>query len=125
MANHNQLGRAGEDAAVAYLEANGYYIRHRNWRKGRYELDIVAVTADEIVFIEVKTRGDLFYTDPQDAVNNRKIMHIVNAADAYIRQHQIDLPARFDIIAIVGQAPDFRIDHIVDAFYPPTISYRR
>ena len=33
MASHNELGKAGEDAAVAYLEKNEYVIRHRNWRK--------------------------------------------------------------------------------------------
>ena len=43
MAAHNALGKAGEDTAVAYLECNGYTICHRNWRKNRLELDIVAV----------------------------------------------------------------------------------
>ncbi len=42
MATHNALGKAGEDAAAAYLERNGYAIRDRNWRKNRLELDIVA-----------------------------------------------------------------------------------
>ena len=40
MAEHNELGKAGENAAVAYLEEHGYLIRHRNWRKGHFELDI-------------------------------------------------------------------------------------
>ena len=43
MAEHNLLGKAGEDAAVDYLERHDYVIRHRNWRKGHFELDIVAV----------------------------------------------------------------------------------
>jgi hypothetical protein len=34
MAKHNDLGKAGENAAVAYLEQKGYLIRDRNWRKG-------------------------------------------------------------------------------------------
>lgn len=33
MAEHNLLGKAGEDAAVDYLERHDYVIRHRNWRK--------------------------------------------------------------------------------------------
>ena len=40
--NTNLLGKAGEDAAVDYLERHDYVIRHRNWRKGHFELDIVA-----------------------------------------------------------------------------------
>jgi len=35
------LGKAGENAAAAYLEKEDYLIRHRNWRKGHFELDIV------------------------------------------------------------------------------------
>ena len=30
MAEHNLLGKAGEDAAVDYLERHDYVIRHRN-----------------------------------------------------------------------------------------------
>ena len=42
MAKHNDLGKAGENAAAAYLEKEDYLIRHRNWRIGHFELDIVA-----------------------------------------------------------------------------------
>ena len=55
MAEHNELGKAGENAAVAYLEEHGYLIRHRNWRKGHFELDIVAAKENELVIVEVKT----------------------------------------------------------------------
>ena len=54
MAEHNELGKAGENAAVAYLEEHGYLIRHRNWRKGHFELDIVAAKENELVIVEVK-----------------------------------------------------------------------
>ena len=51
MAAHNTLGKTGEDAAVAYLERNGYTINHRNWRKNRLELDIVAVKDLSLIHI--------------------------------------------------------------------------
>lgn len=54
MAKHNDLGKAGENAAVAYLEQKGYLIRNRNWRKGHFELDIVAAKDNELIVIEVK-----------------------------------------------------------------------
>ena len=56
MAKHNDLGKAGENAAAAYLEKEDYLIRHRNWRKGHFELDIVAAKDNELVVVEVKTR---------------------------------------------------------------------
>lgn len=42
MAKHNELGKEGETEAAEYLISKGYTIRHRNWRSGKRELDIVA-----------------------------------------------------------------------------------
>ena len=53
MAKHNELGKAGENAAVTYLEQQGYIIRDRNWRKGHFELDIVATKEQELIVVEV------------------------------------------------------------------------
>jgi putative endonuclease len=124
MADHNTLGKDGENAAVGYLKTKGYEILHTNWRRGHYELDIVARTVDELVVVEVKTRTGSRFGVPEDAVDNRKIKHIVSATDIYIKIFNIDLPARFDIISIIGSYPHFYIDHIEDAFYPPLNTYR-
>lgn len=64
MAKHNDLGKAGENAAVAYLEQKGYLIRNRNWRKGHFELDIVAAKDNELIVIEVKTRSNTLFAEP-------------------------------------------------------------
>jgi putative endonuclease len=125
MAQHNNTGKEGETAAVEYLKAKGYKIRHTNWYRGHLELDIVAQTDEELVIVEVKTRSRDDWELPEDAVNNAKIRRIVSAADFYIKIFDIDLPARFDIISIVGTPPDFKIEHIEDAFYPPVNTYRR
>lgn len=119
MAQHNLLGKAGEDAAATYLELHGYTIRDRNWRKNHLELDIVATKDRELIIVEVKTRSNTDYIEPQDAVNWQKIRHIVVAADAYIKHFCIDASVRFDIITAVGEPGAFKIEHIKDAFYPP------
>lgn len=119
MAAHNTLGKAGEDAAAAYLKSNGYAILHRNWRKNHLELDIVAVKDEQLIVVEVKTRSNTAYIEPQDAVNWQKIRRIVIAADAYIKHFGIDLPVRFDIVTAVGDTGAFEIEHLKDAFYPP------
>ncbi|MDE6348697.1 MAG: YraN family protein [Bacteroides sp.] len=119
MASHNTLGKAGEDAAAKYLEQNGYTILHRNWRKNHLELDIVATHAGELIVVEVKTRSNTEYIEPQDAVNWLKVRRIVVAADAYIKHFGVDAPVRFDILTAVGEPGAFKIEHIKDAFYPP------
>lgn len=122
MAAHNRLGKAGEDAATAYLERNGYVIRDRNWHKSHLELDIVAAKDNKLVIVEVKTRSNTEYQEPQEAVDWKKIRHIVRAADAYIKQFNIDAEVQFDIITVVGEEGNFRIEHIEEAFYPPLFS---
>lgn len=119
MAAHNALGKAGEDAVAAYLESNGYTLRDRNWRKDHLELDIVAAKDDELVVVEVKTRSNTDYIEPQDAVNWQKVRRIVIATDAYIKHYNLDAPVRFDIVTAVGEKGNFKIEHIKEAFYPP------
>jgi putative endonuclease len=123
MAEHNELGKEGETAAINYLRENNYQIRHINWRCGRLELDIVAQTEEELVIIEVKTRSCPDWQLPEESVNKTKISRIIYATDCYINFFNIDLPARFDIISVIGNYPNFEIEHIEDAFYPPVKTY--
>lgn len=119
MAAHNSLGKAGEDTAAHYLEQQGYVLLHRNWRKNHLELDIVAMKDNELVVVEVKTRSNTDYTEPQTAVNRQKIRRIVIATNAYIKHFRIDAPVHFDILTVIGEPGAFRMEHIQDAFYPP------
>lgn len=118
MALHNILGRQGEDMAVAFLKEKGWQILDRNWKLGDLEMDIVAKQADELVFVEVKTRASLYWGNPEDAVDELRKRRMTAAANAYIKYHRLDNPFRFDIIAIVLNPDEQKIDHIEDAFSP-------
>ena len=72
MAAHNDLGKAGEEAAVRYLESKGFVIRHRNWRFKHWELDIVAYKDGEVRVIEVKTRTRDNFKSPIESVDRQK-----------------------------------------------------
>lgn len=121
MARHNELGKAGEDFAASYLEHAGYGIIERDWRQGSRDIDIVARTEDgtTVVFVEVKTRSSDAIVRPEDAVDARKIRNLGRAADAYVKERAIWEELRFDLINIVGTAPEnFKLEHIIDAFNP-------
>ena len=121
MARHNELGKAGEDFAASYLEHAGYGIIERDWQQGSRDIDIVARTEDgtTVVFVEVKTRSSDAIVRPEDAVDARKIRNLGRAADAYVKERAIWNELRFDLINIVGTAPEnFRLEHIIDAFNP-------
>ena len=125
MAEHNETGRRGEDLATAFLLGKGYSILERNWKSGRKEIDVIAQDGRDIVFIEVKTRTDDTVSPAIDAVDARKRQHILQAAEAYIRMTRLNLSPRFDIITIVGAAPNQQIEHIPDAWLPPLRSSRK
>lgn len=119
MAEHNDIGKLGEERAQAYLISKEYKIRHTNWKTGKLELDIVAEKDDMLVVVEVKTRSTDYFEHPQEAINLKKIRNIVNAAHNYIFQFDWLGETRFDIISVIPQEHSFRIEHIEDAFLAP------
>ena len=119
MAQHNELGKKGEQAAATFMKSKGYKILERNWRIYRHEIDIVAEDEEYIIFVEVKTRTTREWGNPEDFIGKGKIKRIVEAADLYLQDTDIDKPARFDIISAVWNGRNFEIEHIDDAFMSP------
>ena len=116
MAKHNDIGKIGETLAREYLEQQGYLILETNWRVGKLEADIIAYKDDLIVFVEVKTRTDIEYGEPEEFVKYNKRQSYIRLANAYILKNKRTEEARFDIISVVikGQQPQIR--HIINAF---------
>jgi len=95
------LGGAGERLAAGWLEARGYRVLARNWRCVYGELDLIAEEADELVFVEVKTRRGVAHGVPEEAITARKRAHLIDAAQWYLVEHQRETqPWRIDVIAI-------------------------
>ena len=118
MAKHNDTGAEGERIAGEFLEKLGYIILDRNWRHRNYELDLVAKEGNTIVVVEVKTRTTLYAGVPELSVTRMKQRTLIKAANAYVVNHGIDLPVRFDILGIVIRGEQISVNHIMDAFYP-------
>jgi putative endonuclease len=117
MADHNELGKLGEELAEEHLRKNGYAILDSNWTFQKAEIDIIAMKENTLAIVEVKTRSSLDFGLPQDFVKPKKIQLLVKAVDAYVNQKNLDLEIRFDIIAINKVGKDFNVEHITDAFY--------
>jgi putative endonuclease len=117
MAEHNDLGKLGEELAVDFLEKNGYEILETNWTFQKAEVDIIALKAEVLAVVEVKTRSSLDFGLPQEFVKPKKIQLLVKAINEYITQNEIDVDVRFDIVAIHKENNEFRLEHIEDAFH--------
>ncbi|WP_024991999.1 YraN family protein [Hoylesella pleuritidis] len=121
MAQHNDLGKWGEEQAATFLERKGYTICDRDWRAGHRDLDIIALNEDQtiLVIVEVKTRTSAELNEPEEAVNRKKIRNIGNAANLYLKQFNVEYDVRFDIVSVTGTSDsNAKIEHIIDAFNP-------
>ena len=109
-------GRLGEQKAVNYLIAKGYRIIDTNYRTKMGEIDIIATIHDILIFIEVKSRTNIDYGYPYEAVDWRKQNKIIKVSYAYIKQKGFyDYQIRYDIIEVYfGKKPVIR--HIENAF---------
>jgi len=117
MAEHNELGKLGEELAVEFLRKNGYEILETNWTFQKAEIDIIAKKENTLAIVEVKTRSSIEFGLPQDFVKPKKIQLLVKAVDAYVIEKDLDIDVRFDIIAIHKEGKSFVMDHLIDAFY--------
>ena len=100
MPRHIDVGKKGEELAAAWLTRNGYDILHRNWRHGRFEIDIIASRKDVIHIIEVKCRQSKVYGHPEESVNRKKIEHILQGAVAWLYKHPGHRRVQYDVLAI-------------------------
>jgi putative endonuclease len=117
-----QLGRVGEDLALAHLERLGYELVVRNHRTRWGEIDLVVHDGSTLVFAEVKTRrASGSGRGPWEALHERKRTQVRRMAAAFLtevrgRPHATEL--RFDAIGVVIDARGrlVRLDHVEGAF---------
>jgi putative endonuclease len=95
-------GNKGEDRAAAYLEAHGFSILSRNWRTRTGEIDIIVLSDNTLVFVEVKT---LPHGSPEilaHVLDRRKQKRIIETSKRFLsinRQYSKSY-IRYDVIVI-------------------------
>lgn len=116
-----EVGRWGEDIALAVLEQQGYTLLARNWRpagteeRPRWsgELDLIMRDIDQtLVFIEVKTRSGAGYGHPLESITARKCQMLRHLAYAWLAENRAPYSTmRVDAIALCGSPMDFTFEH--------------
>ncbi|MBO4765300.1 MAG: YraN family protein [Bacteroidales bacterium] len=113
----NEIGRAGEEAALKYLQDMGMTLLARNWRSEHYELDIIMEYGDSIRIVEVKSLDERDDFDPTLNITPAKCRKLIAAAHRYIAENPTTKEIFFDVVTVLfGSATT--ITYIPSAFYP-------
>ncbi|GAB4474388.1 MAG: YraN family protein [Anaerolineales bacterium] len=100
------LGRRGEELAVAYLEEKGYRILERNYFTSYGEIDIIASyqapqEVERLVFVEVKARRNRRFGFPEESITPKKLNHLILSCQDYLQKHsKEDSDWQIDVISI-------------------------
>ena len=106
------LGKNGEELAVEYLKKQGYKIIETNKRFSKLcEIDIIAQDAQELVFIEVKTRKTDICGHPFEAITKTKYNHIKQGLFLYLKENPQYKKYRIDAISVLIK-PELKIEHL-------------
>lgn len=106
MGNKKQeLGKWGEQEASNYLLRKGYTIIGRNIRTPHGEIDILASMDQILIFVEVKTRGNTVFGNPETGIDVRKLKHMEQSALFYIQNSNYEGTWQCDAIAILKSDP--------------------
>ncbi len=98
--NAKLLGKLGEERVAKYLKSKGYIILKRNWRDRFGEVDIIAETKENIVFVEVKTRKEDAMLSGLEAVDEKKMRLIKNEAVMFTKRLNTDSQPRIDVAEV-------------------------
>lgn len=112
----HELGKLGEDIIANYITKKGYTILERNFECNQGEIDIIAKDKEEIVFIEVKTRTDMFFGEAGEAITKYKKKHLLNSIKYYLYKRNLeDEYVRIDVAEVYVKGENIKINYIKKA----------
>jgi putative endonuclease len=115
--NRKTIGDEAESLACEYLSKRGLSLLTRNYRCRGGEIDLIMRHNDSLVFIEVRYRRKTDYGRAAETVTANKQRRLIHCARVYMQRHHAwNMPARFDVVSIEGQAGQLQIDWISNAF---------
>lgn len=114
-----RIGDAGERLAEELLTAKGYAIVERNCRMGRVEVDILAMSHNRVIIVEVKTRSE-DHLDSRFGLDREKLRRLARAGDTYVRMKNLPHEVQIDVVLITNHADGTaEAEHIEDIALPP------
>ncbi|MCI4411777.1 MAG: YraN family protein [Thiotrichales bacterium] len=123
MSKTQEKGQHSEQLAKNLLEASGLTCIAENFRCRRGEIDLIFLTNDTLVFVEVRLRENKHYASAAESITYRKQQRILRTALYFLHTHHQyqDCNLRFDVVLFhtLNQHPEW----IQSAFDASTAYY--
>ncbi|KAA3602766.1 MAG: YraN family protein [Calditrichaeota bacterium] len=112
-----EIGERGEKLALKYLESQNYEYVDKNYRFGRYEIDLIFVKDKTLVFVEVKSGGGKF-GNPVLRITPKKMSNLISAAENFIFENGefADFQFRMDALVVSFGKNGTEFEHYENAF---------
>lgn len=105
-----ELGKIGESIALETAKRRGYQIIASNVRTPYGEIDLILKTINQLIFAEVKTRTSFSYGYPEQAITSLKLFHMIQSAQSYMQQNNLQNEYRIDVISILYDANKHQVE---------------
>ena len=116
----NKLGKIGEEKAREFLESKGYELLISNYRFERAEVDLIFKDEKNkiIIFVEVKTRRNREFGEPEESINKTKQNQIKKATEGFVSENEkfLDYDLRIDTVSVFMDGKGITINHTENAF---------
>ncbi len=123
--SHLAFGKYAEQAACDYLMRQGLQLLRNNYRCLQGEIDIIMQDKDDIVFVEVRARGNKEPGSALESITQHKIKKVIKTAKHFLLQRNClyTITSRFDVVTLQprnNSAQDrlsWKIEWIKNAFW--------
>ncbi len=102
-----EWGVRAENMVAADYSSRGYHVADRRWRGGGGELDLVCLSRDEIIMVEVKAARSQRAGSPLEWLSEAQRRRWRTAAAAYLRESGSEYrerSLRFDLVGVVDRS---------------------
>jgi putative endonuclease len=113
------LGKTGEEIAKNYLQKKKLKFLQSNYVYLRTEIDLIFFDKKNkiLIFVEVKTRRNKNFGEPEESITITKQKHIKKAAEGFLHQNKkyLNYDIRFDTVGIMMEE-EIKVNHTENAF---------
>ncbi len=110
------IGKKGEEIAKNYLLSKKFSIIKQNYYSRFGEIDIICEDKNYIIFVEVKSKFYLSYSNLSERVNYIKQQKFLKTVEIYLSENVPKKQPRIDVIEVIIFKYRYKIDHIENAF---------